>query len=566
MIEELIKRANAGDGEAMLRLAMAYSGQKSLGSSNEEEEIEWYKERFTDLTNIEISMRELEDLEINYGEAIKWYEDAYKHGEPVAYSLLALLYQDGRGVEQDIEKAEYYYKEATKGDEQNPITYLALGNYYEFIQDDLNSALEAYRGSVNAGNVYDSDAVGRVLYKLAYRVMDELPEQAQVLFEEGLSAYEQAAELDNPAAMLDLGHTYRQGMGVEEDVTVALDWYKQASELGNTDAMILLGTFFSTGESGQEELDLAKDYFQLAANLGDPSGLYCLSEWYSLINNVEYDLGKSVNFMLEAMENSDDDYFPYLARLNTANPLLSPAEEEKLIADRGEINIESPSFYEERSEQGDSVAMFRLAGAYRDGRGVEQDGERAVYWYEKTLEQGNLGANLPLAVLYYEGNLVEKDYDKAFEYLVNSASYNDAAAMYNLGVLHHTTADYDGHNLDIAQQWYKLASEYGHVNAKYQVGNIYLSEHAEQEQDQDKDQGQDQEQDQELKELGMAWMYDAAIHGHSDALFIVGNELAYGDIFGHDPELAIQFLHRAQQKGIREAAAVIEQIEKDFDL
>ena len=59
MIEELIKRTNAGDGEAMLRLAMAYSGQESLGSSNEEEEIEWYKERFTDLTNIEISMREL---------------------------------------------------------------------------------------------------------------------------------------------------------------------------------------------------------------------------------------------------------------------------------------------------------------------------------------------------------------------------------------------------------------------------------------------------------------------------------------------------------------------------
>ncbi len=543
MLEELIRRANTGDSEAMLQLAMAYSKEEL--PEVDQEASDWYKGELANLTGAGSSLDSLDNLEPDFDEAIRWYEEAYKHGEPLAYSYLASLYEDGRGVEEDDERAEYYYKEATKSG--NAITYLALGNFYENKMGNLFEAIQAYRESVNRDNIYDADSLGRAYYKAALEMENENPEQAQMLYDRGKVAYEKSAEADNPEAMYWLGEIYRQGLGAEQDEALALEWHGKASALGHTESMIQEGTYYAREGASQEELNIAKEHFQKAADAGSAGGLYCLAEWYSLVSNEEYDLNKAVDLMIQAIENSEEDYFPYLARMNTADPLVSQEEAEKLFAERGQFNIESPEFYEERSKQGDKVAMFRLANAYRDGNGVEQDVEQAIHWYEKSGELGNIGVCLPLATLYYEGRLIEQDIEKSIGYLTYSAKYNDSAAMYNLGYLYHANEDFD-----VALSWYKLASRFGHLNAKFRVGNIYLSEFS--------------EEDEEYYDIGMAWMYDAAMNNHPDALFIIGVEMAYGETFGHNPELAIEMLSRASQLGDPEADAHIEQIREDFNL
>ena len=55
------------------------------------------------------------------------------------------------------------------------------------------------------------------------------------------------------------------------------------------------------------------------------------------------------------------------------------------------------------AEQGDAAAQNNLGLMYRNGRGVSQDHEQAVYWFRLATEQGNANAQLSLGVSYHNG-------------------------------------------------------------------------------------------------------------------------------------------------------------------
>ena len=52
------------------------------------------------------------------------------------------------------------------------------------------------------------------------------------------------------------------------------------------------------------------------------------------------------------------------------------------------------------ADQGDATAQCNLGVMYGNGRGVEQDYTKAVYWYSKAAEQGNATAQVTLILLY----------------------------------------------------------------------------------------------------------------------------------------------------------------------
>ena len=58
--------------------------------------------------------------EQNIQEAVKWYEKAAAQGHTAACYLVALIYEKGEGVPQDLKKARYYYEEAAKGKYEEP--------------------------------------------------------------------------------------------------------------------------------------------------------------------------------------------------------------------------------------------------------------------------------------------------------------------------------------------------------------------------------------------------------------------------------------------------------------
>jgi TPR repeat protein len=81
----------------------------------------------------------------------------------------------------------------------------------------------------------------------------------EALFQGGLAAFTAArygeaagqwlgaAELGDADAARNLGHLYRQGLGVEQDVSIAVAWYQVAADSGNPAAEYNLGMTYLNG-------------------------------------------------------------------------------------------------------------------------------------------------------------------------------------------------------------------------------------------------------------------------------------------------------------------------------
>ena len=78
------------------------------------------------------------------------------------------------------------------------------------------------------------------------------------------------------------------------------------------------------------------------------------------------------------------------------------------------------------AEEGDNFAQNRLGMLYRDGKGTEQNFEKAAGLFKKAAEDGFIGAYWNLGRLYEEGLGIEQDYIQAFKwyYLGRTRSQN----------------------------------------------------------------------------------------------------------------------------------------------
>lgn len=102
----------------------------------------------------------------------------------------------------------------------------------------------------------------------------------ETVFNEGVSAYEkkaypqaysyfeEAADKQNPDAMVNLAIMHMKGVGCERDLSVAKSWFEKAVTLDNTHAMMGLAHFYEKGMQGSADSDIALDYYTQAANKG----------------------------------------------------------------------------------------------------------------------------------------------------------------------------------------------------------------------------------------------------------------------------------------------------------
>lgn len=77
--------------------------------------------------------------------------------------------------------------------------------------------------------------------------------------------------------------------------------------------------------------------------------------------------------------------------------------------------------------------MYYLAGAYYNGKGLEQSYQKAVEWYTKASDLGDGKSQYYLAFCYYEGKGVQKSKTKALELFRKSCKnfYDEACNTLN---------------------------------------------------------------------------------------------------------------------------------------
>jgi TPR repeat protein len=77
-----------------------------------------------------------------------------------------------------------------------------------------------------------------------------------------VESFRKAAELGSEAAMVNLGHCYYWGNGVEKNLDEAKSWYSKAADLGNVYGMFYLGNTHCEAAGAEMVSDLSSSWLR----------------------------------------------------------------------------------------------------------------------------------------------------------------------------------------------------------------------------------------------------------------------------------------------------------------
>jgi antitoxin component YwqK of YwqJK toxin-antitoxin module len=89
-------------------------------------------------------------------------------------------------------------------------------------------------------------------------------------------------------------------------------------------------------------------------------------------------------------------------------------EDAKLAYKIGNYQL-ATTLYQKAADMGDAKAQYALGLMYENGKGVQQDNEKAAELYQKASDQGHLKATMHLGFMYSMGKGVHRDHKKALE-------------------------------------------------------------------------------------------------------------------------------------------------------
>lgn len=262
------KAADSGEWKAMARLA--FSGEKDDKRKWLSETGRGWLEKAAQ-SGQEPTMKALLASEYtfppaDFQKATEWGEAAVEDGSKYGRLILAQIYSN--------KEAGQYYDQAK-----------ALTNINIFIQE-IHQASEEYAEiavmitprkdtlSETKQAIYE-----RSLYHIAL-VYYEL-EQYQKALEWCKKAETTSQKKEAAFASILIGDMYKNGEGVNKDLTKAMEYYKKAAAKGNVVAMEQIGVMYTNkGEGPRRDFAKAMKWFKKAAELGSSHAMYCVGWLY----------------------------------------------------------------------------------------------------------------------------------------------------------------------------------------------------------------------------------------------------------------------------------------------
>lgn len=243
-----LKRAAAGDNEAMYRLALIYV-MDDTDPQNTELAFTWYmkaaeKGHTGAMTHLAEYYMEGKVVRPNYAEAVRLLTLAAEKGEALAMYSLADCCFTGKGKTQNYSEAfKWYLSAAEKG---NSFAMLSLGKCYLY----------------GLGITQNRDEASRWFNKALH--------DKNMLMIAGAEWYREVAEQGSHEGMLNLGRCYYSGLGyVQKSIPEAVKWFQKAALAGNKKARVLLGVSYDEGEGVLQNDVYAYAWYSLASIDGD---------------------------------------------------------------------------------------------------------------------------------------------------------------------------------------------------------------------------------------------------------------------------------------------------------
>jgi len=92
-------------------------------------------------------------------------------------------------------------------------------------------------------------------------------------------------ELNNANAMIKIANMYMSGEDIEQDYEKAKELYEQACELEDSRAMVELGKFYYYGYINKDT-EKASELFKRAAELGNTNAFMCLQVCVFMVSKL----------------------------------------------------------------------------------------------------------------------------------------------------------------------------------------------------------------------------------------------------------------------------------------
>lgn len=463
----------------------------------------------------------------DYETAYEGFIELAQTGNPDATINVAVMFDNGQGVEKNVRRAAYWYKKSAR-----------LG-------------------------------IVEAQYNLAdmYRVGAGVPKDYDLAFE----WFEKAANQGHQKACNSTGHMYLQGLGVAASQSKALGWFERAGDLGHAAAAYNAGLMYAKGEGAKVDPERSVRWFRISAMLGDGDAKAAL---------VRAGAAPIARFLPAAEAESAyargdhaEAYRLWLVKANAGQPSAQNALAALYFEGQGVEKSYRTAFkhFEDAAEfisETEGVAQVNLGYMYETGRGTPPSDEKALQQYLRGLQTGNPQAQLMVGGFFMEGRGVEQNQSEGLRWFRRSAMSGHANGQSALG---YALFNGDGgpSDLSAAAYWFGQAADQGQMFAQSSIAAMYeegwgvrqsFSEAAKYyrmaaEQDRAYDQwrlgylyyygrGVPQSYTEAL-----AWFHKAAAQGDAQSEYEIG--LMYDSGLGveKDPDTAMEWYRKAAAKG-----------------
>ena len=164
--------------------------------------------------------------------------------------------------------------------------------------------------------------------------------------------------------------------------------------------------------------------------------------------------------------------------LDAPTSSTSARDPNEIVMDAGKIAYDNGDYdtafaeWSKLANEGDGRAMNRLAVLnYAKGHGVPQDDAMALQWLERAIEAGEIIAEFNLGLWHFQGRIVEVDKDKGLYWMKKSAEQDYAHAQAALAQIYsngEVEPDYEA-----AVRWARRSADHGSAFGQRVLGDLY---------------------------------------------------------------------------------------------
>jgi uncharacterized protein len=183
----------------------------------------------------------------NDEKAFYWFCQAADQGDSISQSSVGYNYFRGKGVDKDIDKAEFWLlKCSEQNTDGSDYAEYYLGKLYQYERNAIKDAMYWYEKSAARGYMWAQSDLAEI-----YARGDHVDKDFKKAFE----LYEKAANQGEVDSQASLGKMYLDGLGVEIDYEKAIHWLNKAIEQNDAYSMYFMGLLYLNGNGVDRSLD-----------------------------------------------------------------------------------------------------------------------------------------------------------------------------------------------------------------------------------------------------------------------------------------------------------------------